>query len=60
MTGAQVLGESTVLGCGESEVAEVCKFLDQVGPLTFSEEAGRGEGGMVVFWERSSWGKGGD
>lgn len=57
VTGAQVLGESVVLDCGESEVAEV---LNRAGPLGFSEEAGRGLGGTVVFWETSPWGKGGN
>lgn len=44
VTGAQVLGESVVLGCGESVLAEVYEVLDHAGPLGFAEEAGKGEG----------------
>lgn len=39
-----MLGDIVVLGCGESEVAQVCGVLDHVGALGFSEEAGSREG----------------
>lgn len=53
-------GDSVVLGCGERQVAEVGEVLGPDGAPGFLRGSREQRGGTVVFWERSSWGKGGD